>query len=940
MSRDNYFFKLTETQEEYTEEYLLHTVSNIVASNENIGFEELYKRVQEAYEGVKINRSAFLGLAYSEFGILNDNKGKKDTNKRNYFFSLQDLDEQHTETYLVIQINECLGEEKLTKEEIFARVLDRYANEKLNYSAFKKLLDERFPSDGKFYIANTDVRKTNNMLAMKKEYPEDSPFWGYKKTLSEYGNENLLELYRLFYNNLETKPLDVMGNIPLAMAIIALQSNEADMELYADLCTTINEYLPAIISRLDKAILGGSQSNDCLFCSSIFKNDTVVRFLGAYGIVRIADIKKTNARVLLPLVCVDYQNVIERLEMLSADYVEVLAEKIENLVSLAARDDRTLDVLFKRAGYFTQVEKTLDEIAVGYRVTRERVRQIEAKGKRRFEKIVENSKQDLVDFFDLVLKYNEKKFSMVSALCADHDEDSILNACLLLDNTEISYKYDRGYHLIYNSEQTSIKEIENDVFERYGKIVPQPVFDEANELDQLIISHHYKLSGRDNNVFIQEKYSMSEYMIDLIIELFPNGYEIYNEEAYAVLRDEFIRRLGDEVEIPSQVAIRGKVSWKGGYRFCLIDKGTYKLRSKCTELPSEFISRIFDFIVDNLPMVDYTTIFEHFKTELGYYGINNRYYLKGVIDPTLPDDVTTARDYITETNNVVSATQARIDYMRSFKGEFTMEDLQKEFPGVKPYVFINMAMKEEKNGLIQITGSRFIYDRYLSISESQKLALGHVLQELFQKTGLEVLSSKKVYAKCKLSYPELLHSLPFSEEHATFFAIVKYLLKDQYYFDRHFVSQKKPDQEGYTVKKVILDYVTEHDVITYGLYRDFCLKMNITMVFSFMSMTEELSDDYVQIDGARLVKKDSINISEGTLKDIQRLLEMIFGRTDVIDTATFNGYMLFPQFKYGWNKHVLAGVVRSYFGDDYEVTNITSGNKLEADNYVIKRYSE
>ena len=87
-----------------------------------------------------------------------------------------------------------------------------------------------------------------------------------------------------------------------------------------------------------------------------------------------------------------------------------------------------------------------------------------------------------------------------------------------------------------------------------------------------------------------------------------------------------------------------------------------------------------------------------------------------------------------------------------------------------------------------------------------------------------------------------------------------------------------------------------------------------------------------------MVSKNELNLSDKTLNEIKQIMEMIFGQTSEIDTATFTGYTLLPQIKYQWNKHVFAGVARSYLSEMCEVENITKGSISEAVDYKIRRF--
>ena len=170
------------------------------------------------------------------------------------------------------------------------------------------------------------------------------------------------------------------------------------------------------------------------------------------------------------------------------------------------------------------------------------------------------------------------------------------------------------------------------------------------------------------------------------------------------------------------------------------------------------------------------------------------------------------------------------------------------------------------------------------------------------------------------------------------FSIIKHLFSGEYYLDRPYISKIEPDTERITTRNLILSHLNEYDTVNYNVYRDYCLRMNIPMIYTYMQLVDELSESYVQVDDRQMIKKEEFNISEKALQDMEKILELIFSRTEKLETETFNGYMMLPQLKYKWSKHVLAGIIRSYFGEKYEVTNITEWSKPEAVDYEIERY--
>ena len=934
MSGAKFFFKLTGTDEKYTEEYLSNVIAEILDKEGMMEFDDLFGKIIERYPEVKINRSAIAGLASVKFHV-----GKKPmyrvkkAGRRNFFFGLQNSDDKHTEDYLVRVIAEILKEQPLNKEDIFEKVVKEYKDEKINFSAFKLLLDEKFECKGKLYFNRDSTISETKVEPVIKDAKYQFQQSRYISALNKYALYSNEELYKEYYSIIREEEFNTIDAIVLALATEVKQGTY-DSEKCSEICIWIKNNEKAYIEKIKKAIDAVEEENYSIPCSSFIGNETVQKFLGSENIFNAHDLVLTDPQKILVLSAVDIDGTIIGLKSLSTGYTANLSNIIKEVVSDCLKD-RYYDVLLRRNGSFVGKPETLEELGEEYGLTRERVRQIEAKAKKRLVRASIGIKDILKGYFALLIKSEGLPFIRVEEMLNKEDKDTFINACLTLEPSDINYKYDGRYHIVYDSDIISVEDIEKEVESRFGKLFAVSRYDTATDFEKDVIDNNYSLSGRQHNLYRLKRYNQSDFLIDLIDELFPNGYRLYNEDDYNVLASEYSNRLGDDVEVPSMPAVRGIV---GRDVFCQIDKGTYKLRKECAEIPLELFNQIFDFIVDHLPAVDYITIYENFEDELRKLGINNYYYMKGVIDYSLPDDLTTKRNYITETDNRVTAVEARLAFMRSIDGAFTLDDLENKYPGVKPYVFQFMCYEEGKNGLVQIGRKKFAYSDKLNITNEQSTKLKSIIEEIFRNTKEDVLSSRKVYAKTKLSYPDLLEEMPYIEDQFSMFSIIKHLFSGEYYLDRPYISKTEPDTERITTRNLILSHLNEYDTVNYDVYRDYCLRMNIPMIYTYMQLVDELSESYVQLDDRQMIKKEEFNISEKALQDIEKILELIFSRTEKLETETFNGYMMFPQLKYKWSKHVLAGIIRSYFGEKYEVTNITEGSKSEAVDYEIERY--
>ena len=70
----------------------------------------------------------------------------------------------------------------------------------------------------------------------------------------------------------------------------------------------------------------------------------------------------------------------------------------------------------------------------------------------------------------------------------------------------------------------------------------------------------------------------------------------------------------------------------------------------------------------------------------------------------------------------------------------------------------------------------------------------------------------------------------------------------------------------------------------------------------------------------------------------KQILDLIFTRCEDIKTTSFNGYAMFPKIGFHWNKYLLVGIMRTYFVNEYEVTN--TDKFYNTTDYIIRRIKQ
>lgn len=636
--------------------------------------------------------------------------------------------------------------------------------------------------------------------------------------------------------------------------------------------------------------------------------------------------------MVLLIICTNPVTTIADLERLAGDIDANYLKKLDAFLRSHLKS-RELEILSDRNGFTNGKPMTLEEIGEKDSITRERVRQIESIGKRKIAQSLNGIKKEI----DFICRYhlagmNRQAIGVEDFANEIGDAVAARETVFLLEQDYYENTgYSQEYQIIFDSSVTDEKEIKENIINRFGDYITQEQVDAEPAYIRRIIDQDYHIPGKNNRIYLLKGMRLTDIYVSVIRKTFPDGYRTYDDEDYQKFAETFKDLIGNAAEIPTQAAIRGAVNRT---EFTQVDRGTYKVTDDCQKMPNALLNDIVDFIIDHLPMVDYRTIYDAFSDRLKEIGIDNNFYLKGVLDPELPDGIITKRNYVTEEDNRVTAVEARLKYIHSFEGPFTIADLRKRFPGVKDYTFTQLFYDESKNGLLAIDNGMYLYADKIPFDPQKHNELKVIIDEIFENSGSTVLNTRKIYARIRIQYPDILQGLKYIKSQFALFSFINYEFANDYYFSRPWISTEENNEMS--VQGILYGYLRSRDSFTYRDIKSYILKMNIRFNDSYINVIEDLSDQFVLINSHAVVSKEKFGISDRELNDIKQTLELALKQNKEISTENFAGYQMFPELAYPWNKFMLAGVVRSFFDELYEVTHQFNTHS-EALDFQIRR---
>ena len=830
---------------------------------------------------------------------------------------------------------------------MISRVFDYYSLDRdkmylyndllLDYLVFKY---SNFSIEGVFYKVNSSIP---NGLIRKRMFINT-----YSDVLNEYkatnNNELLIRVNTvndMFYSNIESTYEELRDNL---CHILKEYNNDIDEVLplihaFAQKCTNkeliyyeslMFRYLKDsknLESKLTDLINQIKHSYYDLPLKYLTSDSVFLELLSALGVATIRDFDSVNKELLIAIISIDVEGTFSFLERLQNDYDNNFGLSIDNF--LHTLTDREYKVLAFRYG-FEGEEMTLDEVGTHFGVTRERIRQIEAKASKKLrgkEFLIDSL---LVNMFFSLRKDNNQYISYEELVEYYKDEQIVRKVVCITEIQKLFIKYDEELKIFYNTQLFTPDDFVNEVLSIYGDTIEKNFFLSLNECEQRVINKFYRLVK--NSVYVKRQLNISDIIAEVVDDIFPEGYKIDDEQTFNALITDMKNRYGDEFEVASNRAVDNSITRRSDY--CLVGRGLYKRRTLCVDLSEDLVNKIIDYIYDNSPVCQYTMIFEYFKNDLQLIGIDNLYYLKGVLDPHLPDDFHTTRSEIHTTETHISGRAAVLAYAEQLPGVFSLQDLRGKFPGIKDYFFLNIFYNNTlSHKIIWLSNQRFTFlDRY-EIDEKAIQDLKESLDKCFEELAEETISARKLFAKLSITNEGLISKLQICEDQFALFSLVRVLFADKYGFNRPLISKNK--DIVISTEMLVYEYASRFDSFNYSLLKRFIRKMNIKGLYSYLNFIENISDDYVQVNVDTMVKKSVLNISYDVLLEIEKTLNFIFDKYSVINTESFNGYIMFPKIGYQWNKYLLAGVIRTYFIDKFEIEN--TEDSYDITNFIIRR---
>jgi len=570
-----------------------------------------------------------------------------------------------------------------------------------------------------------------------------------------------------------------------------------------------------------------------------------------------------------------------------------LTQEVQELWDASCTRDNVKDVIHLRAH-----GRTLGEIGDKHGITRERIRQIESKAIRIFER-------------------KESQVRFIAKVSAEKGGDPVIHRediekyipsyarefFFLLENSHNgNFTYDKGLDVLIVGNNSIPEKISAyveslpDVFiakKMVGYVTDATELGLPEDLVIKEIDGTYKLTGE---TYHRSRLSLVSIYRDILSEKYPNGFCTGSATEIKIFRENIKEKYGN-VNIPvNDHALAAAVSRIG----VLCGKGCYKLKQK-DYISKELANRIHSYIEESQSSIFLmNTLYEIFKEELEKEGVDNKYYLQGILHELYGDEFVFTRDYLSKDGEDTSLYPTIVDFIKKAAFQVDRAQIQKHFPGL-PDIVIQFAIESPE--IINCFG-KYIHASKLRISESERDYLKQNIDAIIADGAQHHI--KELYNLVTIERPEIFTRngvfYPFSA-----YSLIEYLFRDDYKFTRPFIAQHGVEITG--TSDVLREEVYSHESYDLKELSAF-VNENHLAIGSTLDFIDSCNDEYLMISNQMMMRISSIGVDEQIAQQVGSIVMREVEETTPIYKVM--GLRDLPKINVPWTDWLVYSVLKKW----------------------------
>lgn len=569
---------------------------------------------------------------------------------------------------------------------------------------------------------------------------------------------------------------------------------------------------------------------------------------------------------------------------------------IDNLLLSTFKDSRSETVIQLRA-----TKNTLQEIGEQFKITKERVRQIERKAFIRFSK-------------------SQSKIRLLSKISTDRDGDMVITPSEIRE-----YAGDKTEALLYLLKNTTSRDYlyddKLDVFvigddslsERVLMYIEQlppliqlneipSILEEAEETDSIPaeilekgIKESYSLTGE-----VYHRIGLNREVVysSILREFYPEGIHAYDAEELKPFRKHIAMRYGD-INVPvNDRALSAGI----GVVSILCGRGRYKAK-EAQYLPAELSNKIYKYIETNeTPILMTNTVFSIFEDELSLVGVDNKYYLQGILHELYATKLTFKRDYISRDafSFTTSIYSSLVGYIEKSSHPVSKKDLQENFPGITDIV-LNFAISDQP--ILNYFGV-YWHGKHVKVSAQEISELRTIITSILADGAAHHI--EEILDAINVVMPFI-----FSRNFALFpyaaFSLLEHLFRKDFQFERPYIAEI-----GINIgrpRERLHEMIYESDEFALNDIREFN-KENKLVIQSILGYVNSCNDAFLLQDNTKMVSIDKTGITVDMVLQLEQ--EILKEIDSTIPIAQLRCIANLPRINVPWTEWLIYGALNKW----------------------------
>lgn len=550
-------------------------------------------------------------------------------------------------------------------------------------------------------------------------------------------------------------------------------------------------------------------------------------------------------------------------------------------------------------------KKTLEAVGNELGVTRERARQLEKKAQSYFDRWVVSSrilwKVFAIRGGDTVLTPTE-----LSEYFGTYNDVFVY----LLKNSEICKDYYDGYTDAFIMGDLSLAERAQEYIDSLSETfkvsdknkllnIGTEEYGIPNELLERTLDESYSRTGE---VYHRHRLVLKKIYLETLDRYYPNGMHIYDTKVLEEFKGKVEENYGISMADKSDRSIISILFNNG----ILCGRGRYKLNKGHFISPrlKDCIEKYIDESVQ--PIVLVGAVFETFEEELLEEGIDNKYFLQGILRDLYDERWFFKRDYIAKDQSVTTVYTSIVNFIKHSKYPVSKEDIIREFPGLTEIV-LQMAVSD--NNVINLFGT-YIHSDSVRLSDSEKTFLRSVLEDyLSQRSFIHV---KDIFPVIMAKNPTVLSNnyIMFS---FGLFSLLEYLFRDEFTFSRPYIS--KDEMQIDKARDIIDAMIADNEIISISEIQSVAREYHF-QIYSILDFIDSCNGVSLLINSSQIMHIDATGVNKDVVSSIEKMI--MDEITQTVPVAKLECISRFPTINVPWTDWLIYSALKKW-GTQLEV---------------------